>query len=177
MSQQEKIESEIAKLSDQERDMLILPEIQYRLSMFSYVAKSNLAMAERVSGQCNSHFDAVKDILHEMKIININSMQKHDRLIEQALKGNTANLFAIQALTEELKLHKASLSITAGVEGAGKKGVGTMKTVVDFIGASFTYWKTPLSGAALLFFFYKMINGSIPWAEITKYIFKYAGVT
>lgn len=177
MSQQEKIESEIAKLSDRRRDMIILPEIDWRIAIFGEIDESNMKMAEKVSGQCNSHFDAVKDMLHEMKIIHINAMQKNDRLTEQALKGNTANLFAIQALTEELKLHKASLSITAGVESTGKKGVGFIKRSIDFLGSSFTYLKTPLSGAALLFFFYKMISGSIVWPEIVKYLYKFAGAT
>lgn len=175
MSQQEKIEAEIAKLSDRRRDMLILPEIDWRVAIFGEIDESSMKMAERVSGQCNSHFDAVKDMLHEMKISQINAMQQNNKLTEQALKGNAANLFAIQALTEELKLHKASLSITASFESAGKNGFSAVKWFSEQMKNFGTFCKERSLAISLIFFSIAIFIGKMDMGAIWKFLLKQLG--
>ncbi len=175
MSQPEKIESEIAKLSDRRRAILTLPEIEYRIAMFGDVDETIMKMAERVSGQCNSHFDAVLELMHKSQINQINAIQQNTRLTEQALKGNTANLFAIQALTEEIKIHKDSLSIMAGVESTGKKAGGFVKWLVNSLAEVGAFCKKPLGGIAAIIFIIALFAGRISLNEIVAFFSKILG--
>ena len=175
MSQQEKIESEIAKLNDRRRAILTLPEIEYRIAMFGDVDETIMKMAERVTGQCNSHFEAVLELLHRSERNQINAIQQNTRLTEQCVKGSTATHFAVQALAEQFNQHKESLSIMAAVESAGKKTGGFVGWLVNALADVGAFCKKPLGGIAAIIFILALFAGRISVNEVVTFFSKILG--
>lgn len=175
MSPEEKIEAAIANLHERRREILILPEIEYRLAMFSEVDESDRIMAQKIAGQCNDHFDAVLLAVRSSQVAMQRSQVSQINAIQEMRVITDANLTAIRELTEEFRAHKASLQVMAGVEGVGKTGVGIIKAVGTWLGDVGAFCKRSLPGIAVIAFIVAMFFGRISITEIWKNLSKALG--
>ena len=148
----------ILKMEEPAKTMAILKEIDI--------------MAEKIADQCNEHFDAVVIRIDNSQKAQINAIQELSAMTREAINGTTANLKAINDLTESFNKHKESLAITAGVESAGKNSVGFIKEAGIKLKEFLEWLKGSVGGILAVTFLFFLLTGRISFSNISDVLTK-----